>query len=540
MGDFGELFARDFTYLRAFMKNVARYPDRYALTCTTRQESWTYRALNAECNRLARAFLDWGLGPTDVVMACLFNTAEFVFCWIGTQKMDAVFSPINFRLSEGEIAAHIEDSSPKLFLYDADLKEIIQRAVRRTEHPPETLIMVGEGETPRGSLAYADFVAGKAEDDVGVCRKGPFDEILRLYTSGTTGQPKGVPLTNVNNLLRSYDVIMHFPLSPNDKVMNMTPWFHAGGVHTGPCPSLHAGAESVGLKAFSPKLVLDSVEKLRLTFLVGAPTSLELLSLAQANEPRDLSSLKGIVTMGAPLSREACLRYHELLTPNIFNGYGTTETFWNTFLRPYDLPAKAGSAGRSCTDDIVRVVKIPEDRTHAEPDDLVARDGKEEGEVIIQTLKAPYRYHNKPEDERRNYYQGWYYTKDIGCWDEAGYVTICGRRDDMIISEGENIHPAQVEAIINEYPKVADSIVVGVPDAVKGQAVAAYVVLKDASLTTRELFQFLTHHPRLALFKRPRYFKFVDQIPLTATGKKKHFLIEARAREDLEKGDLKR
>jgi long-chain acyl-CoA synthetase len=349
-----------------------------------------------------------------------------------------------------------------------------------------------------------------------------------------------VPLTNVNNLLRSYDVITHFPLSPNDKLMNMTPWFHAGGIHTGPCPSLHAGAETVGLKAFNPKLILDCVEKQRLTFLVGAPVSLELLSQAQAMKPRDLSTLKGIVTMGAPLSREACLRYHRLLTPNIFNGYGTTETFWNTFLRPYDLPEKAGSAGCSCTDDVVRVVKIPEGGKQGEPDDLVARDGKQEGEVIIQTLKAPHRYHNKPEDERRNYYKRWYYTKDIGSWDEAGYVTICGRRDDMIISEGENIHPAQIEAVINEHPKVADSVVVGVPDAVKGEAVAAYVVPKDSDLTTRELFQFLTHHPRLAMFKRPRFFKLVERIPMTATGKKQHFVVKAWAREHLEKGELKR
>jgi long-chain acyl-CoA synthetase len=166
MAGFREFFERDFTYLRAFMKNVTRYPDRYALTCTTRQESWTYGELNAECNKLARALLDKGLGPDDVAMTCLFNTAEFIFCWIGTQKAGVVFSPINFRLAEGEIAAHIDDSSPKIFLYDADLKDVIHRAVRRTEHPPETIVMVGQGDPFPGSIAYSDFVAGKPADDV--------------------------------------------------------------------------------------------------------------------------------------------------------------------------------------------------------------------------------------------------------------------------------------------------------------------------------------------------------------------------------------
>ncbi len=348
-------------------------------------------------------------------------------------------------------------------------------------------------------------------------------------------------MNNVNNLIRSYDVLMHFPLGPNDKTMNMTPWFHAGGLHSGgPCPTLHAGAEMVGLKTFNPKTVLDAVETRRLTFLIGAPANLELLAQVQAKEPRDLKSLKGIVTMGAPPGREACLRYHALLTTRIFNGYGTTETFWNTFLRPEDLPEKAGSAGRACTDDLVRVVRIAAGRDHAEPDERVAADGVTEGEVIVQTLKAPYRYHNRPDEERRNYYKGWYYTKDIATWDDAGYLTICGRRDDMIISEGEKIHPAQIEAVISEHPKVADAAVVGAPDPVKGEVVTAYIVRKDSNLTTQEIFRFLTQHPGLAKFKRARYFKFVEEIPLTATGKKRRFLVKQWAQEDLRKGELKR
>jgi len=270
--------------------------------------------------------------------------------------------------------------------------------------------------------------------------------------------------------------------------------------------------------------VLDAVESHGLTFLIGAPVTLELLSQAQAKRPRDLSSLKGIVTMGAPLEKEACLRYHRTLTESIFNGYGTTETFWNTFLRPHDLPAKAGTAGRPCTDDEVRVVAIDPGRDHVEPDEVVPRDGTTEGEIIIRTLKASHSYHNKPEETRRNYYKGWYYTKDVGAWDAEGFVTIRGRCDDMIIASGENIHPAQVEAVINEHPGVMDSLVVGLPDPVKGQVLAAYVVPSEEGLDTRDLYRFLTDHPDLARFKRPRYFKVVEELPMTATGKKKHFV----------------
>lgn len=541
MSEFEKRFNSDFIYLQSFMRNVERNPFRNALTCTTEKTGWTYDELNKECNRLAHAVRQDGIAKGDVAMCSLFNTPEYVFCWIGLQKAGIIFSPINFKLAEGEIALHIEDSRPKIFFYDSEVKETVEKAMLISNHKPEKIIMVGTGKPFNGSISYAQYVDGMPVDDIFPQNISPFDETVRLYTSGTTGNPKGVPFNSINNLVRSYDVLMHFPLSPLDKTMNMSPWFHAGGLHSGgPCPTLHAGAEIFALKTFSPRLVLDYVEKYKLTFLIGAPANLEMLAAAQIRKPRDLSSLKGIITMGAPLSKEACLKYQKLLTRNIFNGYGTTETFWNSFLRPYELPEKAGTAGRACTDDLVRVVKIYDDKEHAEPHELVEADGKEEGEVIIQTLKAPYRYHNKPEDDKKNYYSGWYYTKDIATWDKEGFITICGRRDDMIISEGENIHPAQIEAVINEHPDVEDSIVVGIPDKIRGEALAAYIVKSNGGLSSKELFKFLTENPRLSKFKRPRYIKFTEGIPVTPTGKKKYFIARKAALEDRKSGTLKR
>ncbi len=144
-------------------------------------------------------------------------------------------------------------------------------------------------------------------------------------------------------MLSAHDVIMHFPLTPEDRTLNMTPWFHRGGLYSGgPNPVFYVGAEAVPLRAFDAATVLDWVQEHQLTFLIGAPTNLALLSTEQQARPRDLSSLHGIVTMGAPLDREACLRYQRLLTPRIFNGYGTTEAFWNTFLRPAICPSTPG------------------------------------------------------------------------------------------------------------------------------------------------------------------------------------------------------
>ncbi len=190
MQAFQRFFETDFTYLRTFIRNVVRYPQRIALTCTSRQKSWTYAEVNREGNRLARALLQDGVGPDDVVMGILYNTAEFVFCWIGIQKAGGIFSPINFRLAEGEIALHIDDSAPKVLFYDADLTEVIHRAVTRAKRPPVRLVMVGPGEPSAGTLSYAAYVEEMSDEEIDVGEKGPFDEIVRLYTSGTTGSPR--------------------------------------------------------------------------------------------------------------------------------------------------------------------------------------------------------------------------------------------------------------------------------------------------------------------------------------------------------------
>ena len=254
--------------------------------------------------------------------------------------------------------------------------------------------------------------------------------------------------------------------------------------------------------------------------------------------PKNISSLKGIITMGSPLEKEACIRFQNVLTPNIFNGYGTTETFWNTFLRPYDLPEMAGSAGRSCTDDEVRIVNVY-DEGKANPDDTVPCDGKTEGEIIIKCPgKTTYCYVGNEKASKDKFADGWMYTGDVGTWDENQFITISGRKDDMIISKGENIYPARIEEAINKHPKVSECIVTGVPDSVRGESVAAYVIPEDESLTAKELFEFCANSPDISKYQAPRYYRFVTELPHTATGKKQHFKIRQQAKEDLKNGLL--
>lgn len=542
---FKETFEKEFTYINGFLRNVRKFANKPAMTDPILNKTWTYAEVNKEVNKLAHALQKDGIGKNDVVMYQLFNCAEFVFCYLAPQKLAAVNSPINFRLSSGETAEIIDHSKPNVFVYDAEIKDKVVKALEMAEHQPKRVIMVdflGDEQAPSGHVTYEEYTASQSEEEPVIDYSlHIYGETTRLYTSGTTGLPKGVPLNSINEVLSAHDVAMHFPLNPKDKTMNMTPWFHRGGIHSGgPCPTLYIGGEVIIMRNFSPKKCLEYVEKYGITFLIGVPSVLKTLHKMQLRKRAELSGLKGIITMGAPLEKEDAIQFQQTLTPNIFNGYGTSEAFWNTFLRPYDLPEMAGAAGQSCTDDEVRVVKVYPDR-RAEPDELAAKDGKEVGEVIVKAPgKTTYAYINNEEESKRVFYKGWIYIGDMATWDENEFVTIVGRKDDMIVSAGENIHPVQVEEILNMHPKVEESLVVGVPDELRGESVVAYIVKQDDSLTAEELDQYCTEHPMLASYKKPRFYRFIDELPYTATGKKRHFIIREQARKDQKEGLFER
>ena len=542
---FIDTFEHEYTWLNGFMRNVRRFSDKNAIIDGETHRSWTYTALNKEANKLAHALQDLGIQKNDVVMTAFRNCPEFCFSYIGPRKIGAILLAANCNLAAGEFALLINQNKPRVVMYSANIASVIAEAEKRCAWKPERFILADNLEQaplPDGHCAYEDFVSGAStENPVITFRAHIYDEVLRLCTSGTTALPKSVPINDINEVLSAHDVIMHYPMNQNDVTLNMTPWFHRGGCHSGGvCPTFYVGACTVIMRKFQPSVSLEWVETYGITYLMGSPSNLALLERAQKKAPKNLSTLKGLVTMGAPLSKADCIRYMEVLTPNIFNGYGTTETFWNSFLRPYNLPDGAGSVGGSSTDDEVRIVHIYESKK-AEPDDCVPFDNATEGEIIIRAPeKTTYSYINDDALTRERFYKGWMYTGDTGVWNSEQIVTVRGRKDDMIVASGENIYPAQIEEALNEHPNVRDSIVTSVPDKMRGQAVVAYVVPEDKSLTVRELFDFCTKHKMLSMYKRPRYFAIIDELPKTATGKKKHSEMKKRAVEDLKNGLLKK
>lgn len=534
-------FESSFTWIEGFMRNVRRYGDQTALSCPPGGLKYSYRELNAEVNRLACALQDKGVRNGDVVMYMLHNSVQFVLCYIAPQKLGAVNCPVNYYLSAGELALNIEDSRPKVFVYESNFADVVEAALKLSSFRPEVILATG-GATPEGHTDFNDFLnQGSDREPVPDEPLNIYDECTRLYTSGTTSRPKGVPLYSINEVLSAHDVIMHFPMTHGDKTMNMTPWFHRGGLHSGgPCPTLYVGGEVVVMREFNAGLTLQYTQDYGINFLIGVPAVLNLLCRVQEQSGADLSSLKGIVTMGAPLDKESCIRFMQVLTPKIFNGYGTTETFWNTFLRPADLPEHAGSCGRACTDDDVRVVKVHPDR-FAEPDETVKKDNAEIGEVIIASpAKSGMHYMGNDELTGQRFHNGFFYTGDLAVWDKDSYVTIVTRKDDMIVSSGENIYPAQVENVLMEHPDVAEACVVGLPDKLRDQVTVAYVVSKNSSLTVKDLVHFVNNHQMLAAYKRPKFYRICDSLPHTPTGKLQRAVVREQVLQDFAMGLLHR
>ena len=260
---FKKTFESEFTWLNGFMRNVRRFGYKSAAFDPMSGKTWTYADLNSDSNRFANAMKASKVKKSDVVFVQLFNSPQFLFGYIASQKIGAIFNPANFNLSPGETAEIIDHNKPRVYVYDAEIVQTAVDALSLCSHKPEVVIAVNVTSKaftlPESHILYDDYVKNASEENPPIDFNPYFyDEVVRLQTSGTTGTPKGVPLNNVNEVLSAHDVIMHFPLNPTDVTMNMTPWFHRGGLHSGgPTPTLYAGAAIVILRTFNPKNCID-------------------------------------------------------------------------------------------------------------------------------------------------------------------------------------------------------------------------------------------------------------------------------------------
>lgn len=471
-----------------------RQPDFVAVVDD--RTSTTYRELESRAARTA-GFLDAeGVGPGDRVAAVLRNRVEFVEFLFGTAKLGAIFAPLNFRLRANELSSLLEDLDPNLI--------VVERETSREAHLAADRVRTRVVDIDDPSFAHARD-ASRAHPARRLEAGSP---ALIQYTSGSTGRAKGAVITHENVMWAATNYVRDWQLRCDDTSLVVNPIFHAV-LHILTLPVLYAGGRVLLNREFDAQRALRQIEDERVTVMFAVPTVLEDIARATAFETTDLSSLRLLDSGGAPCPADLIERLVARSLP-YRQGYGLTETTGcGAHTAPEDDPAKRGSIGRPFF--------------HVEID-VVGPDGvtvgtDQPGELLMRGRNVCAGYWRRPEETRSAFGEdGWFRTGDLAVRDADGFLFIVDRIKDLIISGGENIVPAEIEAVLREYPLLADVAVVGVPHYRWGETpCAALVANPGTELEPEQVLAFCRE--RLAGYKCPTVAEVFEALPRTSTGK---------------------
>ncbi|MBI1251929.1 MAG: long-chain-fatty-acid--CoA ligase [Alphaproteobacteria bacterium] len=479
-------------------------PDAVAYLCEGR--SVTFAAFNERTNRTADQLIAMGLKPGDRIALLSKNTELFFEILFGAIKARVVLAPVNFRLAPPEIAYTLTDAGAKLLFLGADFAEPAAKALAQMEIKPDIIALDGPNA---GYAAWRD--AGRDRDPM--LPIGDDDDVLQLYTSGTTGHPKGVQLTNANYLafFRLAGPIPGFDYRVGETVMNAMPQFHVAGCNVGMI-ALASGSKTVIVRDLIPAAVIDLLQRERVNHAFFVPAVIMMLMQSPEMASADLSSVQSVAYGASPIAEDLLVRARERFGCDFLQLYGMTETVGAaTYLPPaaHD-PAlgKLRSCGRAWPGIEVEV-------RGGDGDPVPIGDV---GEIFIRAPVVMKGYWNKPEATAEAIHGGWYKTGDAAYQDAEGFFYIYDRVKDMIVTGGENVYPAEVENAIFGHPNVADVAVIGVPDDKWGEAVKAIVIAKPgAPQDAADIIAWARE--RVANYKVPKSVDFVDAIPRNPSGK---------------------
>jgi fatty-acyl-CoA synthase len=483
------------------------WPNKEALVFEGRR--WTYRQWNREVNKAAHAFKARGIRKGDRVAFLTWNLPEQVTGFYALLKIGAVPVPINYRLAANEVKYILDDSGARLLVFEESLRDRLG-PIKRDLAAVEGFIYVGD-KPEGGEVCFADFIApgSDAEPEVGA---GLDDTAFIMYTSGTTGKPKGVVRTHSAELFGSMNMALECGFRHDDTILNNKPLFHIAQLQIQFVPFVQLGGRNILTRGFDVEETLSLCEKERITCLHGVPTQLVMMVQADLSK-YDLRSLRCGFYGGQTLADDVTKKFMTIFPDYFANIYGSTEALVVTTCDYRRYPTKVGSVGKAAVNMEVRVIKADSD----DPNDI-AKPG-EIGQLITRGPSLLKEYFKLPERTAQALKRGWFCSGDATFTDEEGFMTVMGRMDHTIKTGAENVHPSEVENVLFEHPGIANAAVVGLPSRKWGQAVCAAIIKKDPALTAEALDRFCLDSPNLANFKRPRHYFFVDEIPANSTGK---------------------
>lgn len=503
---------------RIFDLTVMNYPNKEALYDFRSGNRYTYLEWSIQVEKLAVSLGNAGVRKGDRVSTFLFNREELATTFFACAKIGAIFNPINFRLMAEEVAYILQDAAPKVVLFEKDLETVIAGVESRF---PQISFWYTDKDVPKYAECYQRKIAEATNEFV---QKDVLenDVYAIMYTSGTTGRPKGVIHKHRDMVEQSMLAIQFTGITHLSRGLTIAPMFHCAELHCAFLPRIHVGASNVIMHSFIPRSALKVIEEEKISIFFGAPTMWNML-LQERYEQYDLSSLEIGLYGAAPMAPVLVATCREKFNVKFVQAYGMTEMGPAiTSLANEDQIRKSGSAGKACLNHEIRIVQ-PNEEGPSEPENIVPSG--QTGEIIVKGPCIMSGYFQNEEATEKALYKGWYHTGDIGYLDEEGYLFVKDRVDDMIISGGENVYPREVEDILYEHEAVLDVAVVGQPDDRWGETVTAFVVSKDPSVTAQDLDNYCKNSEKLANYKRPRKYIFSETMPRNASGKIQKFML---------------
>ena len=501
--------------------NAANYPDK--LGWQDKRIEYTYKQWNDRACRVANGLKKLGVNHKDNFAVLAYNRGEWLDIYAGCAKGGQVIVPVMFRLAAPDMEYIVSHSECKAFIVEKPFVDMINGIKDKLPVPKNAYIYMGEGPVPAGYIGYEDWLAQSSPEEPDLMVDGD-DAWTIMYTSGTTGQPKGVIRTHESYMAQYYLNGINMGLRPTDKVMLVMPMCHVNSIfYSFPYTLVTAPVFVNNMVSFDPEDLLRTIAKYKITFTSLVPTHYTMiLSLPdKIKNSVDVSCIRQLLISSAPARKELKMAIMEYFkNSELWEAYGSTEGGLVTLLRPEDQFKKLGSIGKEIfgTDKI----KLLDENKKEVPTGEV-------GEVYYRTPMLFKGYLKNPEKSKEAFLGEWSSAGDMGKRDEEGYYYLVDRKANMIITGGENVYPSDVENCLAGHKAVKDIAVIGIPDKKWGESIKAIIVLKDGfdanEAMTNELMEFTKG--KLAGFKRPKSIDFIkeNEMPRNAQGKVLHRIL---------------
>ena len=479
----------------------------------------TYAELNAKSNEFVHLFARLGLKRGDRVAGLTLNCVEVVALYFACAKYGLICIPLNNRLMARELAYQINDSGVSLIVFEPAFADELQEAMRLTEVPASHVLAIGD--LPERGAWYTPLT----EALVGLSKENPVlddspildDPLAIIYTSGTTGAPKGAVTTHLQTFFKCMQVIIYTDMREDDVYLTHAPLFHSAGLFMALTPAILHGCTLVTAAKFDPRRMIDDAKKYKATLSGGASTMLKMVLAEYDPAEKAFEHIRIFIGGGERTALSLIEEIKEKTGATLQMMYGQTENSFMTLLDKDDVFAKHGSAGRP---GLATDVWIEDDQGNALPPGQT-------GNIVARGPTVMSGYWNLPEKTAETLIGDKLITGDMGYKDDSGNVYLVDRQKDMYRSGAENVYPAEIEKLLMDHPDVQNAAIIGVADEKWGEVGKAFLVLRPGqTVTPEELLSYL--EGKLARYKYPKHFEFLDELPMTESGKVKKITLKER------------